>query len=411
MLFSKSFIFTSRDVDQDITTKSHALMIKAGLIAQESNGIFYFLPLLTGVMENIEKIIDKNMERFGCCKMIVPTLQSAERWKESGRYDAYGNEMLRVRDRHNRELLYSPTAEEGMFYVAKKFIHSYRDLPKYLYQVHWKFRDEMSPRNGLLRGREFLMKDGYSFDKTLEESLDAYLAIYNSYVDIFRDMSIEKNCVFAKADAGAIGGSLNHEIIFLNNEGDCEVWYQEDSILHNISSLQELNDKSAVIDENHKDPNKIYKYSRGTEVGHIFNYADKYSQSMKAFYRDKNNQDVPFYGGCYGIGVSRLLAVIVDGFADEFGIRWPSSIAPFQYHIIYKEEHHDLAMDLHSYLGFNNSLLDDRDCNFAVKMHDGDLLGMPMVIILGKNWEKKCRASNITECFSSFQELKNSLVL
>ena len=409
MLFSKSFIFTLREIDKEISTKSYALMLKAGLIAQETNGIFYFLPLLMKVMEKITKIIDINMERFGCCKMLAPILQSAERWRESGRYDAYGSEMLRINDRHNRELLYSPTAEEGMFYMAKKFIHSYRDLPKYLYQIHWKFRDEMSPRNGLLRGREFLMKDGYSFDKTLDESLHSYLNVYNSYVDLFRDMSIDKHCVFAKAEAGAIGGSLNHEIIFLAEEGDSEVWYQEDSVLHNINSLEELNEKSAVLEEKAKDPAKVYKYSKGIEIGHIFNYADKYSQSMKAFYKDNNNQEIPFYGGCYGIGVSRLLAVIVGKFSDELGIQWPAPVVPFKYHIVYKNENKSLAHSLHDYLGHNNCLLDDRDCGFVVKMTDADLLGMSWQIILGNNWELKNRITGEKNSFTSFEDLKNSL--
>ena len=334
-------------------------MIRGGLIHQEANGIFYYLPLMKKVMEKVETIIDRNMESMGCCKLLCPILQNADNWKASGRYDAYGPEMLRFHDRHEKELLYSPTAEEGAFNLAKYFIKSYKQLPKYVYQINWKFRDELSPRNGLLRGREFLMKDGYSFHNNVDESYETYLDLYNRYVNIFNDLGIGHQCVAAAGDSGPIGGRLNHEIILLEEEGDTTVWYQE----------------------------------------------DKYGKDMDAAFINNKGQKEFFYGGCYGIGVTRLIAAVVQNHSDDKGIIWPEAMAPFFYHIVFNNDKLYDAMKIYKVLGSQICLMDVRDESMGVKLTDADILGMPYQIILGKNLEIKNRSTGIVKSFENVQNL------
>jgi prolyl-tRNA synthetase len=405
MLLSQSFIFTTRNVSENIKSKSYRWMIQSGLIQQEANGIFYFLPLMKKIIDNVEKIIDDYMKTFGCCKLICPILQNADNWKNSGRYDAYGKEMLRIQDRHHKELIYSPTAEEGFFNIVKNTIKSYRHLPKYIYQINWKFRDELSPRNGLLRSREFLMKDGYSFDNNLQDSYETYLKLYNLYVKIFSTIGIEKYCVVASGDSGPIGGQLNHEIILLTPEGDTEVFFTNESFLKQYDSLNQLENNCGTVEINNKKENIIYKHQKGIELGHLFNYGDKYSQQMDVTFINNNGQKEYIYGGCYGIGVTRLIAAIIELLSDENGIVWPESIAPFKYYIIYQDHWIYEARKIYHNLGCDIALLDDRHESMGVKLKDADLLGIPYQIILGKNIEIKTRKNNNIMNFENIKSL------
>ncbi len=384
-------------------------MLRAGLIHQEANGIFYYLPLMKKVIEKVEAIIDKNMASLGCCKLLCPILQSCDNWKASGRYDAYGPEMLRIHDRHHKELLYSPTAEEGAFNLAKYFIKSYKQLPKYIYQIHWKFRDELSPRNGLLRGREFLMKDGYSFHNNVEESYDAYLDLYNRYVNIFNDLGIGHQCIAASGDSGPIGGQLNHEIILLEEEGDTTVWYQTPG-LTNYNHLEDLQNNCGTVEKHLKKDNISYKEARGIELGHLFNYEDKYGKDMDAGFINQQGKKELFYGGCYGIGVTRLIGAIIQTNGDDNGIIWPPAIAPFTYHLVFTGDKLYDAMKIYNGLGHDHCLVDDRDESMGVKLKDADLLGMPYQIIVGNRWEVKIRSTGVIHTFDGAQSLLNFFI-
>lgn len=379
-------------------------MLKAGLIHQEANGIFYYLPLMEKAIEKFNKIIDKHMEQFGCCKIICPLLQNADRWKESGRYDAYGSEMLRITDRHNKELLFSPTAEEGFFFLVKNYIKSYKHLPKYMYQINWKFRDEISPRNGLLRGREFLMKDGYSFDNNFEDSQKTYNKLCNIYKDIFTELGIADDCILARGDSGPIGGDLNHEIILLTDDGDTTVWYNEIG-LKNYDSLDSLKLNPSTVEISQKIETINYKSAKGIELGHLFNYGDKYGRTMDVSFTNSNGQLEYVHGGCYGIGVTRTIAAIIEKYSDNNGIIWPESIAPFKFYLIYKEENTYEAIKIYNQLGSNNVLMDDRKDSFGVKLQDADLLGIPYQIILGNNIELKIRKNGEILNFSMVKNL------
>jgi len=307
MKLSKYLINTLKESPKEATIISHKLLLRASMIKQHSSGIYIWLPLGFKVLKNIEKIIRENQEQIGCHELLMPTIQSADLWKKSGRYEDYGKEMLRIQDRHKNELLYGPTNEEVITDFFNDYVNSYKNLPKYLYHIQWKFRDEIRPRFGVMRGREFLMKDAYSFDLTKEDSFLTYKIFFKSYLKTFIDLGLQP--IPVKAESGAIGGDLSHEFQILANTGESEIAYDSkltsDNLLNlsfdEINSLYSASDD--LIDKNKKD----VVIGRGIEVGHIFYFGTKYSSPLKANVLNQEGKNVEVHMGSYGIGVSRLV--------------------------------------------------------------------------------------------------------
>ncbi len=430
MLLSSYFLPTLKENPIDATVASHQLMIRAGMIRQTSSGIYSWLPLGLRVLRKVERIIRDEMNKSGAQEILMPTIQPAELWIESGRYDAYGKEMLRIKDRHERDLLYGPTHEEVITDLFRKNISSYKDLPKNLYQIHWKFRDEIRPRFGLMRGREFLMKDSYSFDIDEASAKVTYNLMYETYFKIFLKMGLKP--IALKADTGAIGGDLSHEFHILAEVGESAIYYDKkfDKFFNNDSEksdqsihkdnekvdikkifkaqeqeikidFQELQSIYAMADDLHiadKCPisNEDLASKRGIEVGQIFNFSLKYSKSMQASVMASNGEKIYPNMGSYGIGVSRVVAGAIEANHDENGIIWPKQIAPFEA-IIINVKSGDKDCDKfceNLYQKFLNNnidvLYDDTKNSLGQKLAIADLIGIPTQIIVGpKSIENK----------------------
>lgn len=401
---SNYFLPTLKEVPAEAQIPSHRLMLRAGMVRQTAAGIYSWLPMGYRVLKKIEQIVREEMNATGAQEILMPTIQPSELWRESGRYDDYGKEMLRITDRHDRELLYGPTHEEVVTDIFRHAIRSYRDLPQNLYQIHWKFRDEVRPRFGVMRGREFYMKDNYSFDIDAESARRSYNKMFVSYLRTFARMGLTP--IPMQADSGAIGGDMSHEFIVLANTGESAVycdsaWFDTDPLALDIdfhADLQPTVDRwtelYAATDEKHDPANcpideKQLFTGRGIEVGHIFNFGTKYSVAMGATVSNAEGKDVPVEMGSYGIGVSRLVGAIIEASHDDDGIIWPESVAPFKVGLINLRAG-DAACDAvcqqlyENLVGANiETLYDDRDERAGVKFAEADLVGLPWQIAVG----------------------------
>ena len=352
MRLSRYFLPVLKETPAEAQIVSHRLMLRAGMIKQSAAGIYSWLPLGLKVLKNIENIIHEEQEKAGHLAILMPTVQSADLWRESGRYEDYGEEMLRFKDRHDRDMLFTPTAEELITDIFRGHVNSYKDLPLTMYQIQWKFRDERRPRYGVMRGREFYMKDGYNFDLTKEDALHAYNRHLVSYLRSYERMGLQ--AIPMRADSGPIGGEDTHEFLVLAETGESEVFYDKavtelkfgdrDIDFNNIqqcqSIMEEFTDKYARTDETHdevafeKVPEERRQVARGIEVGQIFYFGTKYSEAMGAMVQDSEGQTVPVHMGSHGIGVSRLVGAIIEASHDDKGSIWPEGVTPYHCGII-----------------------------------------------------------------------------
>jgi len=406
MLWSNYFIPTQKEKPIDAKIPSHQLMIRSGMIKQESAGIYSWLPIGLKVLKKIEKIVREEQEKAGAIEILMPTLQSSELWSESGRYDSYGDEMLRINDRHDRTLIYGPTNEEQVTEIFRKYIKSYKSLPLNLFHIQWKFRDEIRPRFGVMRGREFLMKDAYSFDLNQDEAKLSYYKMFISYLRTFERLGL--NAIPVAADSGPIGGNLSHEFSVVADTGETEIFCDKNLLKINIEeNIYNSNDKIINFVEHYlnfysatDDKHDVKKFNnlvakenqvigRGIEVGHIFSFGDKYSDPMKATIIGNDGKMSNVYMGSYGIGVSRLVAAIIETSNDEKGIIWPISVAPFLVNIInlkYKDDNcMNKCVEIHNLLEKSGieSIVDDRDESPGKKFSDSDLIGFPITLVVG----------------------------
>ncbi|MDB5423276.1 MAG: proS [Phenylobacterium sp.] len=406
MRLSRYFMPTLREAPSDAQIVSHQLMLRAGMIRQEAAGIYAWLPLGLKVLKKIEQVVREEMDRAGAIEVLMPTLQLADLWRESGRYDDYGDEMLRIKDRHDRDLLFGPTAEEVITDIFRAYIKSYKDLPKNLYNIQWKFRDERRPRFGVMRGREFLMKDAYSFDIDEAAARKSYNRMFLAYLNVYARLGLK--AIPVKADPGPIGGDLSHEFIILAETGESEVFAHKDLVEMGApgpdidwdGDLQAMVDQRtrlyAASDEMHDQarfeaeaPADKRMTARGIEVGHIFYFGEKYSKPMKALVTGPDGVDRPAQMGSYGVGVSRLVAGIIEASHDEAGIIWPDSVAPFGATVVnlrpgtaevdaVAEQAYKALTDMGK-----EPLLDDRDDRPGAKFASLDLVGVPWQLIVG----------------------------
>jgi prolyl-tRNA synthetase len=406
MRLSRYFMPTLREAPADAQIISHQLMLRAGMIRQEAAGIYAWLPLGLKVLKKIEQIVREEMDRAGAIEVLLPTLQLADLWRESGRYDDYGDEMLRIKDRHDRDLVYGPTAEEVITEIFRAYVKSYKDLPKNLYNIQWKFRDERRPRFGVMRGREFLMKDAYSFDIDEAAARKSYNRMFLAYLNIYARLGLK--AIPVKADPGPIGGDLSHEFIILADTGESEVFAHGDLVEMGApgpdidwdGDLEPLVAQRANLyaasDEMHdaarfeaEVPEAKRMTARGIEVGHIFYFGEKYSKPMKALVTGPDGKDAPIHGGSYGVGVSRLVAGIIEASHDDAGIIWPDAVAPFGVAVInlrpgtaevdaVAEQAYKALIDMGK-----EPLLDDRDDRPGAKFASIDLVGIPWQLIVG----------------------------
>ncbi len=411
MRLSNYFLPVLKETPAEATIKSHQFMLRAGMIRQNGAGIYSWLPLGLKVLRKIETIVREEMDRAGAIEMLMPTIQQAELWQESGRYDDYGKEMLRITDRHDRDMLFGPTNEEMITDVFRSYVRSYKQLPLNLYHIQWKFRDEIRPRFGVMRGREFLMKDAYSFDIDADSARRSYQKMFCAYLNAFDRMGL--TAIPMKADTGPIGGDLSHEFIILADTGESAVFC--DSALLDLPAPgldfdfngdleKELNKRTqyyAATDEMHDEaayaeiPSERQMAARGIEVGHIFYFGEKYSEPMKANVMDKDGKPVPVQMGSYGIGVSRLVGGIIEACHDENGIIWPKDVAPFGVGIASMKDKDgsvseacEKAYDVLSKAGLD-PLYDDRDERPGVKFSTMELIGLPYLLVIGpKGLEK-----------------------
>ena len=424
MRLSQFFLPTLKEVPSEAQIVSHQLMLRAGMIRQSSAGIYSWLPLGLRVLRNVERIVREEQDRAGAQELLMPTIQPAEIWRESGRYDDYGKEMLRITDRHDRDMLYGPTNEELITEIFRDSVRSYRDLPKMLYHIQWKFRDEVRPRFGIMRGREFLMKDCYSFDLDYDGARRAYNRMFVAYLRTFQRLGLK--AIPMAADPGPIGGDMSHEFMILAETGESEVACHINLLDLDIdlmgldpkgdmqSTVDSLTSYYAATDEK-RDPaieaglGDDLTVARGIEVGHIFYFGTKYSVAMNAYVNNEKGDKVAIEMGSYGIGVSRLVGGIIEASHDDDGIIWPEAVAPFDAGIINLrsgDEKCDAASE-EIYLKLGNAgkdaLIDDRDQRGGVKFADMDLIGLPWQIIVGPRGlengvvELKSRASGERE--------------
>jgi prolyl-tRNA synthetase len=406
MRLSRYFMPTLREAPADAQIVSHQLMLRAGMIRQEAAGIYAWLPLGLKVLKKIEQIVREEMDRAGAIEVLLPTLQLADLWRESGRYDDYGDEMLRIKDRHDRDLVYGPTAEEVITEIFRAYVKSYKDLPKNLYNIQWKFRDERRPRFGVMRGREFLMKDAYSFDIDEAAARRSYNRMFLAYLNVYARLGLK--AIPVKADPGPIGGDLSHEFIILAETGESEVFAHGDLVEMGAPGpdidwdgdleplVAERASLYAASDEMHdaarfeaEVPEAKRMTARGIEVGHIFYFGEKYSKPMKALVTGPDGKDAPIHGGSYGVGVSRLVAGIIEASHDDAGIIWPDSVAPFGVAVINLRpgtaEVDAVAEQAYKALeaAGKEPLLDDRDDRPGAKFASIDLVGIPWQLIVG----------------------------
>src|SRR3982751_4667773 len=406
MRLSRYFMPTLREAPADAQIVSHQLMLRAGLIRQEAAGIYAWLPLGLKVLKKIEQVVREEMNRAGAVEILMPTLQLADLWRESGRYDDYGDEMLRIKDRHERDLLYGPTAEEVITDIFRAYIKSYKDLPKNLYNIQWKFRDEQRPRFGVMRGREFLMKDAYSFDIDEAAARRAYNKMFVAYLRTFARMGLK--AIPMRAETGPIGGDLSHEFIVLAETGESGVFCDRNVLDLPIPGddldydgdlapiIKQWTSVYAATEDVHdaarferEVPAERKVNTRGIEVGQIFYFGTKYSDAMKALVAGPDGAEVPVHGGSYGVGVSRLLGAIIEACHDDAGIKWPDAVAPFTVAILNLKQGADdtdraceqLYRDL-TILGVD-VLYDDTDQRAGAKFATADLVGIPWQIMVG----------------------------
>lgn len=407
MRLSRYFLPVLKETPADAQIASHRLMLRAGMIRQQSAGIYSWLPLGYKVLKNVENIVHEEQQRVGHIPLLMPTLQSADLWRESGRYDAYGDEMLRISDRHGRDMLYGPTNEEMITDIFRAHVGSYKDLPLTLYHIQWKFRDEVRPRFGVMRGREFLMKDGYNFDLTKEDAMHSYNRHLVSYLRTYERMGLQ--AIPMRADSGPIGGDDTHEFLVLADTGESEVFYDKNvtdiklgnrdidpynvddcrGIMEEFTSLYARTDETHDAAEFAKVPQERQMTARGIEVGQIFYFGTKYSESMGAEVVGQDGKKTPVHMGSHGIGVSRLLGALIEANHDENGIIWPEGVTPFHVGIVNLKQGDDeadgaceaLYKSLQA-LGLD-PLYDDRKERAGGKFATMDLIGLPWRITVG----------------------------
>ena len=412
MRMSRFFLPVLKETPSEAQIVSHRLMLRAGMIRQSSAGIYSWLPLGFRVLKNIEQIVREEQNAAGAQEVLMPTIQPADLWRESGRYDDYGLEMLRIRDRHERDMLYGPTNEEQITDIFRNSVRSYRDLPKNLYHIQWKFRDEVRPRFGIMRGREFLMKDAYSFDLDFEGARHSYNKMFVAYLRTFARMGLK--AIPMAADSGPIGGDMSHEFIILADTGESEVFCHSDYLSFEIPGadldfdsdlsgiIEHWTSRYAATDEKH-DPERFEAEvpedsriaTRGIEIGHIFYFGTKYSKPMGATVTGPNGEDVAIEMGSYGVGVSRLVGAIIEASHDDNGIIWPEAVAPFDVGVVNLKPG-DAACDgavakLERELvaAGKEVLVDDTDERPGSKFATMDLIGLPWQLVVGPRGLKK----------------------
>jgi prolyl-tRNA synthetase len=433
MRLSAYFLPLLRENPSEAQIVSHRLMLRAGMIRQSSAGIYSWLPLGFRVLKKIEQIVREEQDASGAFEVLMPTIQPAELWQESGRYEDYGKEMLRIADRHERPMLYGPTNEEQITDIIRQSLKSYRDLPRNLYHIQWKFRDEVRPRFGVMRGREFLMKDNYSFDLDAKGAKHSYNKMFVAYLRTFARMGLK--AIPMRAETGPIGGDLSHEFIILADTGESQVfcdraWLDADILATDVdydSDLEPFFQKwtslYAATDEKHNPaqcpiPQDRLVTARGIEVGHIFYFGTKYSKPMNAVVAGPNGEQIPLEMGSYGIGVSRLVGAIIEASHDEAGIIWPESVAPFTVGLVNLRAGDSkcvaAADDVYAKLqrAGIEVLYDDRDESPGAKFAAMDLIGLPYQLVIGPRGlekgvvEMKTRKTGAREELSADAALK-----
>lgn len=422
MRLSRYFLPVLKDAPSDASIASHKLMIRSGMIRQNGAGIYTWLPLGYKVLKKVEQIVREEMDRAGAIEMLMPTIQQADLWHETGRYDDYGPEMLRITDRQGRDMLYGPTNEDMITDAIRAYVKSYRQLPVNLYHIQWKFRDEIRPRFGVMRGREFLMKDAYSFDLDEAGARVSYQKMFCAYLNAFDRMGLQ--AIPMQADTGPIGGELSHEFIIFADTGESEVFCDRDLLdipvpgidLDFDSDLSEEMTKRtkyyAATEEKHNAeafaeiPSERQVKGRGIEVGHIFYFGTKYSEPMNAVVQTEDSGTVAVHGGSYGIGISRLVGAIIEASHDEFGIVWPRAVSPFDVGIINLKsgdsKTDEVSTKIYDELCDKglDVLYDDTADRAGVKFNRMDLVGLPWQIVVGPRGveagtvELKNRSSN-----------------
>jgi prolyl-tRNA synthetase len=427
MRLSRYFLPILRETPKEAEIVSHRLMLRAGMMRQEAAGIYAFLPLGLRVLDKICKVVREEQNRSGAIELLMPTMQSADLWRESGRYEAYGKEMLRIKDRHERDMLFGPTNEEMITEIFRAYVRSYKDLPLNLYHIQWKFRDEVRPRFGLMRGREFLMKDNYSFDIDQASARHSYNKMFIAYLRTFARLGLRS--IPMRADTGPIGGDLSHEFIILAETGESEVFCHQDYLgfdvpgegvdFDDIAGVQGIVDRWTSLYAATSEMHEADKYAtlpadkqvsaRGIEVGHIFYFGTKYSEPMKAVVTGPDGSEKPVHMGSYGIGPSRLVAAVIEACHDAAGIKWPEAIAPFRV-IILNLKQGDAATDAAAEQIYRaltaagvDTLYHDKDERSGAKFATADLIGIPWHILVGPKGlaegkvELKCRADGSRE--------------
>mgnify|MGYP001433473668 FL=1 len=435
MYLSKLFIPIIKDLPSEAKIKSHQLMLRTGMIKQSAAGIYSWLPMGYKVMKKIEQIVREEQNAIGAQEMLMPTIQSSELWKESGRYEDYGEEMLRIKDRQGREMLYGPTNEELITDIFRSSVKSYKSLPQILYHIQWKFRDEIRPRFGVMRGREFFMKDAYSFDLSDEDAKKSYNKMFFSYIRTFNRLGLK--AIPMSADTGPIGGDLSHEFIILAETGESQIYADKkifeinsDKYSFSDESLQKMREDFssvyAVTDEkyNEKDFNdKVKKENqiktRGIEVGHIFYFSDKYSKPLNCLIDTQEGKKITVKMGSYGIGISRLVGATIEANYNNDIMKWPKSISPFDVVIIPSinkndKKHLQKAEKIYKELKKQNIdvLLDDVDETMSNKFKKHDLIGIPYQIIIGSKSEQdkfEFKELNLKSEVLSLESIKSKL--
>ncbi|MEQ8378513.1 proline--tRNA ligase [Parvibaculum sp.] len=406
MRLSRYFLPTLKENPAEAQIVSHRLMLRAGLVRQTAAGIYAWLPLGLAVLRNIEKIVREEQARAGAIELLMPTIQSADLWRQSGRFDAYGPEMLRIVDRHERDMLYGPTNEEMITEIFKGAVKSYRDLPRNLFHIQWKFRDEIRPRFGVMRGREFLMKDGYSFDLDVDAARRAYQRMFVAYLRTFDRLGLR--AIPMAADTGPIGGDMSHEFIILAETGESAVFCHRDLVDMPVPGddvdydgdlepvIRARTELYAATDEKHdaavfeaQVPEDKRLSARGIEVGHIFFFGTKYSQAMGCVVSGPDGKETPLQMGSYGIGVSRLVGGIIEASHDDAGIIWPDAVAPFKVGLVNLKsgdaETDTACATLYDKLqeAGVTVLYDDTDERAGAKFSTMDLIGLPWQLVVG----------------------------
>ena len=408
MKLTNYFLPVLKETPADAEIVSHKYMLRAGMISQSSSGIYSWLPIGLKVLKKIEKIVREEQDAAGVNEILMPTIQPADIWKESGRYEDYGKEMLRINDRQDREMLYGPTNEEQVTDIFRRSIKSYKELPSLLYHIQWKFRDELRPRFGIMRGREFLMKDAYSFDLDMDTSRMSYNKFFVCYLKTFERLGLK--AIPMAAETGPIGGDMSHEFVIISDTGESDIYFDKRILdLKNIDeNLDYSNDLSTIVssyqdfyaaaDDKHSEenfnknvPKEFKSNTKGIEVGHIFNFSSKYSEPMKANVLNSDGKSVPVHMGSYGIGISRLVGAIIESSHDEKGIIWPSAVAPFAVGLINLKvkdtDAKSMCEDLYQTLinAGIETLYDNKDDSAGAKFSRMDLIGIPKQIIFGNN--------------------------